>query len=103
MDTPVDNAGACTSSTNCSFGYDDPVNKGGKGVENFTLTVHDAGCAASGPAVCNLALGTVGGNTAVDVQFDDAVLAPEPASYLLFGSGLLSLGAIFRKKLGRVV
>ena len=72
-------------------------------MENFTLTVHDAGCAASGPAVCNLALGTVGGNTAVDVQFDDAVLAPEPASYLLFGSGLLSLGAIFRKKLGRVV
>jgi hypothetical protein len=26
-------------------------------------------------------------------------LSPEPASYLLFGSGLLGLGAIFRKKL----
>ena len=90
----VDNAGACTSSTNCSSA---DVN------ENFTLTVHDANCATSGSAVCNLALGTVGGNTAVDVQFDDAELVtPEPASYLLFGSGLLGLGAIFRKKLGRV-
>ena len=26
-------------------------------------------------------------------------ISPEPASYLLFGSGLLGLGAIFRKKL----
>jgi len=30
-------------------------------------------------------------------------ISPEPASYLLFGSGLLGLGAIFRKKLARAV
>jgi hypothetical protein len=44
-----------------------------------------------------------GGNTAFTIDFDDATLSPEPASYLLFGSGLLGLGAIFRKKLGRAV
>jgi hypothetical protein len=45
--------------------------------------------------------GSSGNNAPVKVEFDDAVLTPEPASYLLFGSGLLCLGAIFRKKLGR--
>jgi len=98
MDAPKDNAGACTSSTNCSAGVDIP----GGAVENFTLTVNDANCAASGPAVCNLALGSVGGNTPVDVQFDDAKrVTPEPASFLLFGSGLLGLAAILRKRLRR--
>jgi hypothetical protein len=45
--------------------------------------------------------GTAGDNKAITVEFDDATMTPEPASYLLFGSGLLGLGAIFRKKLGR--
>jgi hypothetical protein len=53
---------------------------------------------ASSPVV--LAGSAVGGK-AFTVDIDDAKLAPEPASYLLFGSGLLVLGAIFRKKLGR--
>jgi hypothetical protein len=43
-----------------------------------------------------------GANSPVTVDFDDPVPVPEAPSYLLFGSGLLGLGAIFRKKLGRV-
>jgi hypothetical protein len=36
-------------------------------------------------------------------QVTSNALSPEPASYLLFGSGLLGLGAIFRKRLARAV
>jgi hypothetical protein len=41
----------------------------------------------------------------MDVQFDDTYIGPEPASYFLFGSGLLILGATFPEKLifGRAV
>jgi PEP-CTERM motif-containing protein len=38
------------------------------------------------------------GNGASDIA---GAYTPEPSSYLLFGSGLLALGAIFRKRLGR--
>jgi PEP-CTERM motif len=38
------------------------------------------------------------GNSASDIA---GSYSPEPSSYLLFGSGLLALGAVFRKKLGR--
>jgi hypothetical protein len=48
---------------------------------------------------------SLGSNNSLDkglgVEFDDLVETPEPSSYLLFGSGLLGLAAIFRKKLGR--
>jgi hypothetical protein len=91
------NAGACngTSSTDCSIEAD---------TFNFTLNVPTAvnGGFTSTSHSDALAIGGNSSDHLVSVQFDDATLAPEPSSYLLFGSGLLALGAIFRKKLGSV-
>lgn len=87
--SPYSNAGACDTA-GCSV---DTKN------ENFVLGIPAGGI--GGSANTTLALGATG-NTAVTADFHDAVvLTPEPGSYLLFGSGLLGLGAIFRKKLGR--
>jgi hypothetical protein len=86
----LDNAGGCSSSSACSFAS---VN------ENFQLIIPSGGFNSG--STTNINLGTVGGNKALSVGFDDPVrIAPEPASYLLYGSGLLGLGAIFRKRLG---
>jgi hypothetical protein len=82
------NAGACTTASSCSVAATN---------ENFQLIIPSGGF-ASGTTDINLA--SVG-NTGRSVSFDDPVLVtPEPVSFLLFGSGLLVLGAIFRKKLG---
>jgi len=85
--------GGCDSSTDCTaansslsmdFYYDDP------------------GAFAGGTNSCI----SLGSNNSLDkglgVEFDDLVETPEPSSILLFGSGLLGLGAIFRQKLGSV-
>jgi hypothetical protein len=89
-----DNAGGCSSSSACSFAF---LN------ENFQLIIPSVGFGSSSSThPVNINLGSVGGNTPLSVSFDDPILiTPEPASYLLFGSGLLGLGAIIRKKLGR--
>jgi hypothetical protein len=85
--SPYGNAGACDTA-GCSV---DAQN------ENFVLGIPSGGI--GGSANTTIALGATG-NTPVTVDFDKAVLTPEPGSYLLFGSGLLGLGAIFRKKIG---
>jgi hypothetical protein len=92
------NVGACSANAtaDCSVSHS---------TEGFNLEISSAGfLTTSSSGDDELVLGStgqVGGFKPPTVEFDDAVLVtPEPASYLLFGSGLLALGGIFRKKLG---
>lgn len=92
----TNNAGACdgTSSADCSTEAN---------TFNFTLNVPSAvnGGFTSTTHSNALATGGHNGDHLPSVQFDDVTQTPEPASYLLFGSGLLGLAAFCRKKLGR--
>jgi len=81
------NAGACLNSTTCTAA---------SSTDNFVLLIPVAGFDTS--STTNLNFGGAGPD--YHVGFDDPVPTPELASYLLFGSGLLGLGAFFRKKLG---
>jgi len=87
--SPYGNAGACDTA-GCSVDAES---------ENFVLGIPSGGIGSSSNTT--IALGATG-NTPVTVDFHDAVLTPEPGTFLLFGSGLLGLGAIFRKKLRHV-
>jgi hypothetical protein len=69
----------------------------------FNIIIPSGGFETTSGTPVVLAGSAAGGNTAFTIDFNDAKLTPEPASYLLFGSGLLGLVAIFRKKLGRAV
>jgi hypothetical protein len=88
------NVGACSPSSKCSTsetGFD------------YILMISSLGFTAATSASPDIIVsGSNGGsNTPLKVAFDDPTLVtPEPVSFLLFGSGLLVLGAIFRKKLG---
>jgi hypothetical protein len=69
---------------------------------NSVLTLTTSGNPASRDedAAATLTKSSTGGNYAGNASEDlGGSYAPEPSSMLLFGSGLLALGAIFRKKL----
>jgi hypothetical protein len=73
--------------------------------EGFNLFISANGFFTTSSSGDNkLTLGSTGqgsGFSPATVEFDDVVLVtPEPASFLLFGTGLLGLGVFLRKKLG---
>lgn len=122
------NTGASVcNGTNCSPSTDLDNLVGGMEyvfMNTASLTTNVGGCFGSAAGDCT----TANTSLSMDVYFDDGskcggdsnscisigsnnnlnkglgvdfeILTPEPASYLLFGSGLLGLGAFFRKKPG---
>lgn len=90
------NVGGCSTTTNCSVSHN---------TEGFNFFISSNGFFTTSSSGDNkLTLGSTGqgsGFSPATVEFDDVVLVtPEPASFLLFGTGLLGLGMILRKKLG---
>jgi hypothetical protein len=86
------NAGGCQTSSNCSANAAN---------DNFVVYFNDAAACGStgGHANSCIELGSTNNSgKAFDVDF--MIVTPEPASFLLFGSGLLVLGMVLRKKLG---
>jgi len=86
------NAGGCETSSDCSAAAAN---------NNFVVYFNDAAaCGRSGGhANSCIELGAVNNSgKAFDVDF--YIVTPEPASFLLFGTGLLGLGVFLRKKLG---
>jgi hypothetical protein len=95
--TEIYNGEGCIDSAVCAPEGDGKGDVSGE-FNNFTLTL-PSNFLTGGSAA--LAVGNTGIGNTYFVDFDNPVLiTPEPVSYLLFGSGLLVLGAILRKKTG---
>lgn len=80
--------GACSTPTKCASGAS----------YTFQLEIPSGGIGGADAIVS----GSNGGpNSPIVVDFDKAVLVtPEPSTLLLFGSGMLVLAGVFRKRLG---